>query len=196
MDTFLPRARQHAVIQQVGPALIVAGLIMTASGRADEGAAYAEEYCDLTEGTRAYRHMELADVVRLLVAASRTDRAAAVADNEVIPTFRNECESRTADATLALAGGDAGAFEVFQQAADAVEVVRPPARGAPGTRLGGRHPTGLRRRRACATARRRPPSGERVGRGALPALTARRPADRPASTRSRPVRNRPLSRSA
>jgi tetratricopeptide (TPR) repeat protein len=117
MDTFLPRARQHAVIQQVGPALIVAGLIMTASGRADEGAAYAEEYCALTEGTRAYRHMEMADVVRLLVAASRADRAAAVADNDVIPTFRNECESRTADATLAVAGGDAGAFDVFQQAA-------------------------------------------------------------------------------
>ena len=37
MESFLPRARQHAVIQQVGPALIVAGLIATASGRADRG---------------------------------------------------------------------------------------------------------------------------------------------------------------
>ena len=91
MEVFLPRARQHAVIQQVGPALIVAGLIATASGRADEGATYAEEYCELTERTRAYRHMEIADVVRLLVAASRTDRAAAATDNDVIPTFRNEC---------------------------------------------------------------------------------------------------------
>ena len=37
MDTFLPRARQHAVIQQVGPALIVAGLIVTASGPSRRG---------------------------------------------------------------------------------------------------------------------------------------------------------------
>ncbi len=118
MEVFLPRARQHAVIQQVGPALIVAGLIATASGRADEGAAYAEEYCELTERTRAYRHMEIADVVRLLVAASRTDRAAAATDNDVIPTFRNECESRSAEATLARARGDANAAEIFRQAAD------------------------------------------------------------------------------
>ena len=38
MEVFLPRARQHAVIQQVGPALIVAGLIATASGRRRRGA--------------------------------------------------------------------------------------------------------------------------------------------------------------
>ena len=118
MESFLPRPRQHAVIQQVGPALIVAGLIATASGRADRGAAFAEEYCVLTEGTRAYRHMEIADVVRLLVAASRIDRAAAAADNEVIPTFRNECESRSAEATLARARGDANAVEIFHQAAE------------------------------------------------------------------------------
>lgn len=118
MDIYLPRARQHAVIQQVGPALIVAGLLATASGRPDRGAAYAEEFCVLTEGTRAYRHMELADVVRLLVAASRTDRASAAADNDVIPTFRNECESRTADATLARARGDANAVQTFYLAAE------------------------------------------------------------------------------
>ena len=118
MESCLPRARQHAVIQQVGPALIVAGLIATASGSADRGAAYAEEYCVLTEGTRAYRHMEIADVVRLLVAASRTDLAAVAVDNEVIPTFRNECESRTAEATLAWARGDANAVETFRQAAE------------------------------------------------------------------------------
>jgi len=117
MHTFLPRARQHAVIQQIGPALVVAGLVMTACGRADEGAAYAEEYCTLTEATRAYRHMEMSDVVRLLVAASRPDRAAAAADNDVLPTFRNECETRTADATLALARGDAIAVDTFRQAA-------------------------------------------------------------------------------
>jgi hypothetical protein len=106
------------VIQQVGPALIVAGLLATASGRPDRGAAYADEYCMLTEATRAYRHMEIADVVRLLVAASRTDRASAAADSDVIPTFRNECESRTAEATLARARGDANAVETFYLAAE------------------------------------------------------------------------------
>ena len=118
MDTFLPRARQHAVIQQIGPALIVAGLLATGSGRPERGAAYAVEYCMLTEATRAYRHMELADVVRLLVAASRADRASAAADSAVIPTFRNECESRTAEATLARARGDANAVETFYLAAE------------------------------------------------------------------------------
>jgi hypothetical protein len=106
------------VVQQVGPALIVAGLLATASGRPDRGAAYAEEYCMLTEGTRAYRHMEIADVVRLLVAASRTDRASAAADSDVIPTLRNQCETRTAEATLARARGDGNAVETFYQAAE------------------------------------------------------------------------------
>jgi hypothetical protein len=82
------------------------------------GAAYAAEYCVLTEGTRAYRHMEIADVVRLLVAASRTEHAAAAVDNALIPTLRNECESRTADATLARARGDPDAVEIFRQAAE------------------------------------------------------------------------------
>ena len=62
--------------------------------------------------------MEIADVVRLLVAASRTDRAAAAADNEVIPTFRDECGSRSAEATLARARGDAHADEILRQAAE------------------------------------------------------------------------------
>jgi hypothetical protein len=62
--------------------------------------------------------MELADVVRLLVAASRADRASAAADSAVIPTFRNECESRTAEATLARARGDANAVETFYLAAE------------------------------------------------------------------------------
>src|SRR5262249_29027384 len=38
LDVFVPSARQHAVIQQLGPALIVAGLVETASGRPDAGA--------------------------------------------------------------------------------------------------------------------------------------------------------------
>jgi hypothetical protein len=118
IEAYLPRARQHAVIQQVGPALIVAGLIATASGRADQGAAYADEYCALTEGTRGYRHMEIADVVRLLVVASLSDRAAAAADSQVIPTFRNECESRTVEAVLARARGDQNAVDLFLQAAE------------------------------------------------------------------------------
>ena len=70
MDEFLPRARQHAVIQQVGPALIVAGMVADRVGHADGGAAYIEEYCELTGAHEAYRHMEIADVVRLLVVAS------------------------------------------------------------------------------------------------------------------------------
>jgi hypothetical protein len=117
METFLPRARQHAVIQQVGPALIVAGLITTASGNAGRGADYAEEFCALTENAREYRHMELADLVRLLVAGSRTDRAARVADHGVIATIRNHCQSRAAEATLAAATGDPHTADLCMEAA-------------------------------------------------------------------------------
>jgi DNA-binding SARP family transcriptional activator len=111
MHDFLPRARQHAVIQQLGPALIVAGLVETASGRPEAGAAYADEYCDLTAGALAYRHMEVADLVRLLVAAAQPERAAAAADNDAIPAIRNQCHSMTASATLAAAGEGAALFE-------------------------------------------------------------------------------------
>src|SRR5262249_20397219 len=38
VETFLPRARRHAVIQQLGPALVVAGLVETAWGRSGAGA--------------------------------------------------------------------------------------------------------------------------------------------------------------
>ncbi len=62
--------------------------------------------------------MELADLVRVFVAASRADRAAAAADNDVIPTLRNQCQSRYGRATLARARGDADAVEMFRQAAD------------------------------------------------------------------------------
>jgi tetratricopeptide (TPR) repeat protein len=117
MHEFLPRARQHAVVQQLGPALIVAGLVETASGRPDAGAAYANEYCDLTASALAYRHMEVADLVRLLVAAAQLERAAAAADNDVIPAIRNECHSMTARATFAAAGPSDGA-ELFEQAAE------------------------------------------------------------------------------
>jgi hypothetical protein len=116
--TFLPRAREHAVIQQLGPALVVAGLVETASGRAEAGAAYAEEFCALTEGTRAYRHMELTDVARLLVAASRGAEAAMAFDNDVIPTIRNQCHAQTAEATLAVLLGAADAAARFDRAAE------------------------------------------------------------------------------
>ena len=101
MESCLPRARQHAVIQQVGPALIVAGLIATASGSVDRGAAYAEEYCAVTEGTGRTDTWRSPTSFACSSPHRRADHAAVAADNEVIPTFRNECESRSAEATLA-----------------------------------------------------------------------------------------------
>src|SRR5262249_23703617 len=118
VDVFVPRARQHAVIQQLGPALIVAGLVETASGRPDAGARYADEYCELTRDTPAYRQMDVADLVRLLVASGKLEQAAAAAHNDVIPTIRNQCHSITADATLAAAQGASDAPDLFDRAAE------------------------------------------------------------------------------
>ena len=118
VDRFLPRAREHAVIQQLGPALVVAGLVETASGHARGGADYATEFSDLTRDTHEYRHMELADVVRLLVADDRFDEAAAVVDTDVIATIRSECQSLTAAATLAAARGETDAASRFDATVD------------------------------------------------------------------------------
>ena len=195
MDTYLPRARQHAVIQQVGPALIVAGLIMTASGRADEGAAYAEEYCALTEGTRAYRHMEMADVVRLLVAASRPDACRVRRRQRGDPHVPQRVRVAHRRRHDGVGGWRCRRVRGLPARCNAVEVVRAPARRAPRTRLGGRHPAGPRCGRAGATARGRSPTGEGVCGGAVPASRSDSRLIAGRSTRSRPVRNRPLSRS-
>jgi DNA-binding SARP family transcriptional activator/tetratricopeptide (TPR) repeat protein len=117
MDEFMPRARHHAVIQQRGPALIVAAMVETAAGRADVGAAHIEEYCELTRGVEAYRYMELADLVRVLVVAGRADRAAAVCGHEVIQTLRNQGHVRTAEAWVARADGRQDADGLFRQSA-------------------------------------------------------------------------------
>ena len=118
VETFLPRARRHAVIQQLGPALVVAGLVETASGRPGAGADYATEFCELTDDTRAYRHMEIADVVRLLVAASRPEDAQVASANDVILTIRNQCHSLTAEAVLAAAAEAPDAADRFDAAAE------------------------------------------------------------------------------
>jgi DNA-binding SARP family transcriptional activator len=118
-DFFLPRARRHAVTQQVGPALVVAGLVETASGDTARGADLAAEFCALTEHTRQYRHMELADTVRLLLADGRFADAARAADSDVFATARNLCQSATASAALAMVRGDEDARERFAEAADA-----------------------------------------------------------------------------
>ena len=117
MDAFLPHARQHAVIQQVGPALVVAAMIATVAGRPDVGATHIEEYCELTQGAEAYRHMELADLVRVLIVASRADRAAAVCGHHVIPAVRNQCHSRAAEAMLSLEYGRPDADELLSRSA-------------------------------------------------------------------------------
>ena len=119
METFLPRARQHAVIQQVGPALIVAGLITTAVGTSRPG-------CGVRRGVlRADRRhagvpphgdrRRRPSPGRRVPNRSRRPRRPTTT---CIPTFRNECESRTAEATLARARGDANAVEVFRHAAE------------------------------------------------------------------------------
>src|SRR5262249_31054271 len=118
VETFLPRARRHAVIQQLGPALVVAGLVETAWGRSSAGADYAMEFCELTDDTRAYRHMEIADVVRLLVVAARPEDAAVASATDVLPTIRNQCHSLTADAVLAAAADAPDAADRFDAAAD------------------------------------------------------------------------------
>jgi tetratricopeptide (TPR) repeat protein len=118
MATFLPRARQHAVIQQLGPALIVAGLVETVAGRTGAGAALASEFSELTHGTREYRQMDVADLVRLLVADGRLDSAVLAADNDVLSTMRNQCHSATARAILAHANGDADAGALYRLAAE------------------------------------------------------------------------------
>ena len=119
MDRFLPRARRHAVTQQLGSALIVAGLVETASGNPTRGADLAAEFCVLTETTHAYRHMELADTVRLLLADGRLEEArAAAAETTAIPTVRNLAQSATATALVVEASGDPGAAEAWVEAAE------------------------------------------------------------------------------
>jgi tetratricopeptide (TPR) repeat protein len=119
VDFFLPRARRHAVIQQLGPALVVAGLVETAGGHPGRGAQRAAEFCALTENTREYRHMELADTVRLLLADGRVDDAERAADSRVIATVRSECHSATAAAAIAMARGRSDAGCLFERAAAA-----------------------------------------------------------------------------
>jgi DNA-binding SARP family transcriptional activator/tetratricopeptide (TPR) repeat protein len=117
LDVALPRARQHAVIQQLGPALVVAALVAAAGGDPEAGARLAGEFCDITAQAPAYRHMEIADVARLLVAVQAVDRARTVCSYDAIPAIRNQCQSATARATIALAGGDPGAPAAFCAAA-------------------------------------------------------------------------------
>jgi len=62
--------------------------------------------------------LELADVVRLLLADGRVDAAVAAADSRVIDTVRNRCQSATAAATLAAARGEPDARARFERAAD------------------------------------------------------------------------------
>ena len=119
MERFLPRARRHAVTQQLGTALIVAGLVEAAAGDPGRGADLAAEFCRLTETTQAYRHMELADTLRLLLADGRFEEArVAAAESTALPTVRNVAQSATATALLAEAGGDSGAGAAWVEAAE------------------------------------------------------------------------------
>ena len=119
MERFLPRARRHAVTQQLGTALIVAGLVEAAAGDPGRGADLAAEFCTLTETTQAYRHMELADTLRLLLADGRLEEArVAAAESTALPTVRNVAQSATATALLAEAGGDSGAGAAWVEAAE------------------------------------------------------------------------------
>jgi hypothetical protein len=56
-------------------------------------------------------------VARLLVAVQAVDRARTVCSYDAIPAIRNQCQSATARATIALAGGDPGAPAAFCAAA-------------------------------------------------------------------------------
>jgi tetratricopeptide (TPR) repeat protein len=179
VETFLPRARRHAVIQQLGPALVVAGLVETASGRPEVGADYAAEFCALTEDTRAYRQQEIADVVRLLVAASRHDDAETASANDVIQTIRNQCHALTAEAVLAAAAGAPDAADRFDTAADRWRTYG--------------HPLETQLAVLSAAARREggPAGGVDVPPGVSAASVATLSAVPGVATCSRPIRNQP-----
>jgi len=107
-DDYLVALRQIGDMQQLGPALLIAARTEVARGNEPAAVELIEEFSARTEGmSPIFRNLQVADAVRLLVAAGEVDEAAALCASPEGVDIRSELGLDTAKAIVAEARGDA-----------------------------------------------------------------------------------------
>jgi class 3 adenylate cyclase/tetratricopeptide (TPR) repeat protein len=110
-DQVLPQARAIEDPQVLGPALIVASLIDSASGDPRGAYAHVEEYRHVTRNRPYFRAQNLTDAARVACAAGDIGLAEGLLDNVVTAAERDRLSALTVRATIA------GAKDAFAEAA-------------------------------------------------------------------------------
>lgn len=106
-DDYLPALRQIGDMQQLGPALLIGARTELAGGNEPAAVQLIGEFVSATRGmSPIFRNLQIAEAVRLLVAAREVDEAAALSASPEGVDLRSELGLNTATAIVAEARGD------------------------------------------------------------------------------------------